>query len=301
MTSDPKDVGASVRARLLRLARERGEDFQLVLTRYANERLLYRLAESRHGSSFVLKGATLFTLWSGEPHRATRDVDLLGFGDPSEERMRTVFADVLTQDVVDDGVRFDLASLAAGPIRDQQEYGGIRVRLQARITTAKVRLQVDVGFGDAITPSPVVVEIPAVLDFPAPRLRAYPRETVVAEKLEAAVNLGMANSRMKDFYDLLVLSRTFAFDEAVLVEAIRATFERRGTPFPDGLPVALRPEFWEDRAKNTQWSAFIRKSGATPVGDLAAAIQEITVFVAPLLMSGVGALNKRWLPGGPWA
>lgn len=149
MTKSPKDMGASVRARLLRLARERGEEFQLVLTRYANERLLYRLARSEHGSHFVLKGAALFTLWTGEPHRATRDVDLLGFGDPSEDQIRSVFADVLAVEVDDDGVRFDASALAVGPIREEQEYGGVRVVLAAHVSGAKVRLQIDIGFGDA--------------------------------------------------------------------------------------------------------------------------------------------------------
>lgn len=214
MTKSPKDIGASVRARLLRLARERGEDFQLVLTRYANERLLYRLATSGHASRFVLKGAALFTIWTGEPHRATRDVDLLGFGDPSEDHLRAVFADILAVEVDDDGVRFDESTLDVGPIREEQDYGGVRVVLIAQVTNAKVRLQVDVGFGDAITPDAMNVDFPPLLDFPAPNLRAYPRETVVAEKLEAMVKLGQANSRMKDFYDLAVLSQTFAFEES---------------------------------------------------------------------------------------
>ena len=232
MKQPPKDMGTSVRARLLNLAAARGEDFQLVLTRYANERLLHRLARSRHGGRFVLKGATLFTLWTGEPHRVTRDVDLLGFGDPSEAHIRSVFAEVLAVDVDDDGVRFDASSLEVGAIRQGQAYRGVRVLVVARVTTARVRLQVDVGFGDAITPQPVPVDLPALLDFEAPRLLAYPRETVIAEKLEAMVQRGLANSRMKDFYDLAVLARTFAFEGEVLARAIGATFERRGTPCP---------------------------------------------------------------------
>jgi predicted nucleotidyltransferase component of viral defense system len=244
--TSPKDVGASVRARLLRLAHERGEDFQLVLMRYANERLLYRLTISRHGERFVLKGAALFTLWTGKPHRATRDVDLLGFGDPAEAHIRKVFAEILALDVEDDGVRFDLSSLEVGPIREEQEYGGVRVEVVARITSAQVRLQVDIGFSDAITPDAAVVEFPPLLEFPAPRIRAYPRESVIAEKLEAMVKLGIANGRMKDFYDIVVLARSFDFDGEVLVRALRATFDRRKTPLPEGLPVALTPAFADD-------------------------------------------------------
>jgi predicted nucleotidyltransferase component of viral defense system len=180
-----------VRARLQRLARARREDFQLILTRYANERLLFRLSASPHADRFVLKGATLFTLWTGVAHRTTRDVDLLGFGDPDEAQMRQVLADVLSLDVPDDGVCFDVDSLLVRLIREERQYGGIRAEFIARIATARVRLQVDVGFGDAITPEPSIVDFPALLDFPAPRLRAYPRETVVAEKLEAMVQLGM--------------------------------------------------------------------------------------------------------------
>jgi predicted nucleotidyltransferase component of viral defense system len=300
--SPPKDIGASVRARLLRVARERGEDFQLVLTRYANERLLFRLASSRHAQRFVLKGAALFTLWTGKPHRATRDLDLLGFGDPGVDHVREVFAEVLALYVADDGVRFDLESITAGLIREEQEYGGVRVELVARITNAKVRLQVDVGFGDAITPEASVVEFPPLLDFPAPRLRAYPRETVVAEKLEAMVQLGMANSRMKDFYDVAVLARDFDFDGALLARAIRATFERRKTTLPRTTPVALTEAFTEDPAKKTQWSGFVRKAGVRDVGTLAETIAAVRAFVeAPLASATDGPpAPGTWRAGGAW-
>jgi hypothetical protein len=165
----PTDIGASVRARLLRLARERGEDFQLMLTRYAGERLLFRLSASGHAQQFVLKGAALFALWTGKPHRATRDLDLLGLGDPGVEHVRKIFSEVLAYEVIDDGVHFDLATLTVGLIREDQEYGGVRAEVVARVTNAQVRLQVDVGFGDAITPEAMVVELPPLLDFPAPR------------------------------------------------------------------------------------------------------------------------------------
>lgn len=178
MTKRPlKDVGTSVRARLLRIAHERGEDFQLLLTRYANERLLFRLASSKHSSRFVLKGAALFTVWTGKPHRATRDLDLLGFGDPGMDNVRAALTEVLTLDVADDGVRFDLGSLSVGLIREEQEYGGVRVEVIARVTAAQVRLQVDVGFGDAITPEATVVEFQRCLTSPLPvsaRTRARP-------------------------------------------------------------------------------------------------------------------------------
>jgi predicted nucleotidyltransferase component of viral defense system len=297
-----KDVGASVRARLLRLARERGDDFQLLLTRYANERLLYRLARSPHGTSFILKGATLFTLWTGHPHRATRDIDLLGSGDPSEARIAAVFAEVIALDVEDDGVMFDAGSLEIGPIREDQEYGGVRVEIMARVTAARVRLQVDIGFGDAVTPAPVRVELPVLLGSPAPHLLAYPRETVVAEKLDAIVQLGIANSRMKDFYDLAVLARAFDFDGSVLVRAIRATFARRKTPLPVVLPVGLTSAFAADPTKVTQWTAFGRKASASDIGELAPVIAAMRRFAeAPLTAAASGdAFARHWLPGGPW-
>lgn len=302
MTKAPKDVGASVRARLLRLARERGEDYQLLLTRYANERLLYRLSKSRHGKDFVLKGAALFAVWTGKPHRATRDLDLLGFGDPGEERVRQVLDDVLALEVADDGVRFDRDSLDVDPIREEQAYGGVRAAVTARVATAKVRLQVDVGFGDVVTPETEMVDLPPLLDFPAPRLRAYPRETVVAEKLDAMVRLGLANSRMKDFYDLALLARMFEFDGTLLVRAIRVTFERRGTPLPAALPSALTPVFAGDPAKAAQWGAFVRKSGGADLGDLPAVVAEVARFAdRPLAAAGgAGPSPSRWPAGGPW-
>jgi hypothetical protein len=301
-TTPGKDIGASVRARLLRLARELGEDFQLVLTRYASERLLFRLASSAHAQRFVLKGASLFTLWTGKPHRATRDLDLLGLGDPGQEHVRQVFAEVLALDVPDDGVRFDLDTLAVGLIREEQEYGGIRVELVARVTNALVRLQVDVGFGDPITPEAAVVDFPALLDFPAPRLRAYPRETVVAEKLEAMVQLGMANSRMKDFYDIFVLARDFDFDGDLLTRAIRATFGRRKTPLSTSLPVALTATFADDPTKKTQWSGFVRKAGVDDAGSLAEAVAAVAAFTEkPLLTAAQGtSLTATWHAPGPW-
>jgi predicted nucleotidyltransferase component of viral defense system len=298
----PGDIGASVRARLLRLARDRGEDFQAVLTRYANERLLFRLASSRYASRFVLKGAALFTLWTGKPHRMTRDLDLLGFGDPGVDHLRKILAEVLSLGVQDDGVRFDDDSLAVGLIREDQEYGGVSAQLLARITTAQVRIQIDVGFGDAITPEALEVEFPPLLDFPAPRLRAYPRETVIAEKLEAMVQLGLANSRMKDFYDVAVLARDFDFDGDLLTRAIRATFDRRATPLPRTLPVALTNAFAGDPTKQTQWSGFVRKAGIDDAGTLADTISAVRTFAeAPLAAAGYSAdIPGSWRGPGPW-
>jgi hypothetical protein len=241
-------------------------------------------------------------IWTGHPYRATRDIDLHGTGDATESHVREVFQDVLSQDVEDDGVVFDIETLTVSPIREDQAYGGVRVALVAQIATAQVRLQVDVGFGDAVTPRATSVEFPALLDFPAPRLLAYPRETVIAEKLEAIVQLGMANSRMKDFYDLVVLAKLFEFDGALLVNAIRATFERRGTPVPAEPPIAVTSAFTADSTKNTQWTAFVRKSGVDHAADLATTVAAVVAFLQePLAASATaGSFMLHWRFGHGW-
>lgn len=297
------NVGASVQARLLKLARTRKEDFQLLLVRYANERFLYRLSKSPHADAFVLKGATLFSIWTTQPHRATRDVDLLGFGEPSTVRIHDLFKEVIGMDVGDDGVRFDAGSLMVAPIREHQEYGGVRAVLVAHLNAARVRLQVDVGFGDAIIPAAKTVMLPTLLDFPSPRLRAYQRETVVAEKLQAMVNLGLVNSRMKDFYDLAILSRMFEFEGGVLVQALRATFKRRGTSIPKGMPVGLTTAFTDDTAKRVQWRAFQKKSHASDLGDLPAVAAEVAAFVEQPLSTAAAPsarFKALWTPGIGW-
>ncbi len=303
MTRPPKNIAESVRARLAQRARDRGEDFQLVLTRYANERLLYRLATSSHADRFILKGAALFTIWVGHPHRPTRDLDLLGFGDAGEGHLREVFVDLLGRVMPDDGVVFDVEGLHVGPIRDDQEYGGVRVTTTATIAAARVRIQVDIGFGDAVTPSAELVDFPTLLDFPAPQLRAYPRETVVAEKVEAMVQLGMANSRMKDFFDVAMLADLFPFDGALLACAIRATFARRLTALPHGLPVALTDAFANDASKRTQWKAFARKAGIDTTLDLPTTVERLARFASkPLEIASTDApWGGAWLAGGPWS
>lgn len=307
MKTPPTHVAASVRARLSRLSKERGEDFQLLLTRYANERLLYRVAVSPHGRRFVIKGATLFMIWTGKPHRATRDVDLLAqfpksWGAPSTDQVREVFEAVLAAPVPEDGVVFDSATLDVGLIRETQVYGGIRVAVLARIGAAKLKLQVDIGFGDAVTPEPVHIAYPVLLDFPAPELPSYPRETVVAEKLEAMTQLGMANSRMKDFYDIFVLARDFEFDGSVLARAITATFARRRTALPQGTVTAFTEAFASDKSKQAQWAGFVRKSAASDAHALEEVIAHTKRFLAePLRAAGSSTpFDKHWSPGGPW-
>lgn len=303
MSRTLKNVGASVHARLQHIARERGENASLVLLRFANERLLFRLASSSHAPRFVLKGAALFSIWAGKPHRATRDLDLLGFGESGEEHIREVFTDILSLEVVDDGVRFDIQTLTTGRIREEQEYKGVRLAFVARVMTARVPLQVDVGFGDVITPEATMLEFPPLLDFPAPWLRAYPRETVIAEKLEAMVKLGMVNTRMKDFYDIAILARDSVFDGEVLTGAIRATFKRRKTPVPKALPPALTSEFAEDPSKKSQWAGFLRKADVRDAGTLADTVMSLIVFLEKPLLAAAQVCSppSSWTGGGPWS
>ena len=272
---------ASIRQRLLDRARARGEEFQLVLDRFAVERLLYRLSVSPHRDQFLLKGALLFALWFDAPHRPTRDADLLGFGSADGERLHAVIAELCAIDS-DDGLRFELGSIQIEPIREEAAYEGLRARLVAYLGGARCHVQWDVGFGDAVTPGPQDMDCPVMLDeFPPPRLRVYPRETVFAEKLEAIATLGIANSRMKDYFDLLALMREQAMAPATLADAIRATFQRRGTAPPEGVPFGLTDAFASDAQKQSQWAAFQRRNRlAAPA--LAAVVAELRAFFIAL-------------------
>lgn len=241
-----KDLAASVRARLLNLAKAEGSDFNGMLVRYALERLLYRMSRSAHADNFLLKGALLFTLWYDMPHRPTRDVDLLGFGASDLASLEETFREIASIDA-DDGIVFDPATVNAQEIRKDAGYAGARIILAAELARAKCKVQVDIGFGDAVTPTPVPASYPVLIaDFPAPRLRTYPVYSVIAEKLHAIALLGMANSRMKDYLDLWVMLDRETLDSALLSKAIAATFSRRGMDVPVNLPIGLTDEFAYD-------------------------------------------------------
>jgi len=290
-----KNPAASVHARLAQRRTKTGEDYNVLLVRFTLERLLYRLSISKHREQFVLKGAMLFALWEPEMHRATRDLDLLGFGQSTPERLADIFRELCNLEVEADGVVFDPRSVACEDIRAQDEYAGIRVKLRATVGKAVVPLQVDVGFGDALPVAPEEITFPVMLGMAAPKLRAYSRETVVAEKLEAIVKLGMLNSRFKDYFDLHYLAQKFPFDGALLVKSIAGTFARRGTAFPAGLPAGLTPMFGTDPAKIRGWEAFWRKTGpkaAAPT--LEAVIKLLVEFLQPPLDA---AAKGKTLPG----
>jgi Nucleotidyl transferase AbiEii toxin, Type IV TA system len=251
---------ASIRARLKQNADASKQDFNLVLTRYGLERLLYRLSVSDHAGNFLLKGALLFQLWYGHPHRPTHDADLLGFGASDVPTLVEVFRSVAAI-AVDDGIVFDPASAAGSAIRKDAGYGGVRVDLRATLAGARIALQVDIGFGDAVTPGAHTVQYPTLIaDVPAPTLRAYPKATVVAEKAHAITVLGMTNSRMKDFFDLWVLLHDETLDRSELRKAIGATFSRRQTALPDTMPIGLSDAFANDATKQVQWRAFLKRN-----------------------------------------
>ena len=260
MTSVRDGLARSVQVRLARHAREIGVDPNLVLTRYGVERYLYRLSRSQYAEQFVLKGALLMLAWLGETLRPTRDADLLGYGELADDNLARIFREVCDVEVEADAVTFDDASVAVAPIRENDSYGGRRVTVHGLLGAARLRVQVDIGMGDAVTPEPQWMDYPGLLDLPRPRLRAYPRETVLAEKLHAMVLLGMRNSRMKDYFDVHALLREDAMDGHALASAIRATFTRRQTAMPEGVPVGLSAAFAIDRAKLAQWHAFLGRN-----------------------------------------
>jgi hypothetical protein len=297
----PTNIAASVRDRLIAIAKRDGEEVEQLLTRYCVERFLYRLGQSPYVGRFLLKGAMLFVAWEGRSRRPTRDADLLGFGDLAPEKLSTIVAAICAIPCPEDGVTFLADSVRVNPIREDQAYGGQRVVVDVRLGQARLRCQVDVGLGDVVTPGPVEGEFPSLLSgLPRTTLRMYPRETVVAEKLEAMVQLGIANGRMKDFYDLWYLSRAYPFAGRVLSAAVRATFARRDTALPEGVPVSLGDEMLVDRTKLTQWAAFLRATKFTEPtwADL---IRTLRPFLLPLLATTHGSANVgRWEPGGPW-
>lgn len=254
------DLAASVRARLLDIAKAQAVDFNQVLVRFALERILYRLSRSQHADRFLLKGALLFTVWYDMPHRATRDADLLGFGASDPASIEQVFRDIAAVQA-NDGIVFDPASVTVQEIRKEAGYGGFRIIIVGDLAKARCRTQIDVGFGDAVTPGPVDSVYPVLLgDMPAPRLRAYPTYTVVAEKFHAIALLGMTNTRLKDYFDLSVVLERETFDVQLLANAIQATFERRAMAVPKEVPIGLTDEFALEPSRQALWQAFLKKN-----------------------------------------
>lgn len=281
MPKPHSNIAASIRARLLNRARATGQPFDILLTQFIHERLLYRLGLSPHADYFALKGAMLLTAWMPDTARGTRDLDLLGFGEASEGRILGIFREVLASADADaDGVDFDLDALRSEPIREGLKYGGLRLRGTAALSGARIAVVVDIGFGDSVEPGLETIDYPSLLDLPRPKLRAYAPETVIAEKFQAMVALGLANSRMKDFYDIWMLSKLFHFNPDRLARAIKATFARRDTSIPIEMPAALTAVFAGDSLKQRLWTTFIADLDLAPKQ-----LQTITDDLADFLMN----------------
>lgn len=296
-----RNIAASHRAKLLALARDRGEDFQFLLGRWVVERFLYRLAGSGQKDTFVLKGAMLFLAWEGQLHRPTKDLDLLGFGNPDVDDVAHRIREICAAPA-DDGIVFGLAGIQGERIKEDAEYEGVRVRVPASLDGARISMQIDVGFGDLVDPPPAEITFPVLLPLDPPVLRAYPPEAVIAEKFQAMVVLGIANSRMKDFFDIWMLACGRAFDMEQLSHSIRSTFERRRTPLPASAPLALTAEFLEDRSKQMQWAAFGNRLGSGSLPPLPLIGEQIAAFIMPALRfaGGTTPATRTWAPGGPW-
>lgn len=303
MTPATTGLAQSVHTRLVAHAKRLGTDPNFVLTRYAVERFLYRLSRSRHAERFVLKGALLLLAWLGETIRPTRDADLLGLLSLTDDALAALFAEVCDVEVEPDAMSFDGSSVSVSAIRQEDAYGGRRIALRARLGNARLSVQVDVGFGDAVTPPPEWLDYPSLLDFPRPRLRAYGVETTVAEKVHAMVVLGPKNSRMRDFYDVYVLATRRGFRGESLGRALRATFERRRTALPDTLPTLLMPESAQVAEKAVQWRAFLRKSGLSSAPEeFRAVVSALAEFLAPVIAAAREgkAFKAGWIAGGLW-
>ncbi|MGD0961914.1 MAG: nucleotidyl transferase AbiEii/AbiGii toxin family protein [Methylomonas sp.] len=295
------NLAASVRGRLLNYARAKNQDFNLVLTRYAIERMLYRISISKYAEQFLLKGALLFDIWFDIPHRSTRDADFLGFGSSALPDIEQIFTEICKIDTMD-GVAFQSDTVRASEIRKEANYSGARVILLGLIDGARCQVQVDIGFGDAVTPEPENAEYPIILrEFAPPKLRVYPRYTVVAEKFEALTSLGIANSRMKDYFDLWVLASYSEFDGEILRQAIQATFARRKTNFSDNAPFGLTLAFVNDRQKQIQWLGFLRKNKLEAL-TLNEVVSTLTVFIMPVVHAAKtnDSFPFWWQAGGSW-
>lgn len=302
MSKPVTNIAASVRQRLTNLSRESNRPFAELLQYHAMERFLYRLSQSKYRERFVLKGALMFVVWETPRSRATKDIDLLAKTDNTVSDLVSITQEICRVDTEPDGLIFDPAKVSGKRIKENADYSGVRVSFEGKLERAKVSMQLDIGFGDSITPAPAEIHYPVLLDQPAPRLKGYPPETVVAEKFEAAVKLGMVNTRMKDFYDLWLMSRQFDFDGLLLAKAVKATFARRGTELTTS-PTAFTAAFYDDALKQTQWEAFLDRSElAEAPRSLRSALESAKALLVPLAEASIAKrdLAMRWKAPGPW-
>ena len=297
-----KNIAASIHQRLLNQARQAGRPFNEVLQYYAMERFLYRLCVSKHAKKFVLKGALMFTVWRTSKTRSTMDIDLLGNCTNATDETSAIVRDICMVDVEPDGLSFDTNSVSAEYITEDADYEGIRLRVRGSLGTARISIQIDIGFADAVVPKPTILEYPTILDLPAPRLPCYSKESMIAEKFQAMTKLGILNSRMKDFYDIWLMSQEFDFEGNTLAKAVKETFNRRKTEMQDEAIVFLKA-FAAEESKQRQWNGFLRRSNIDEApSELADVITRLDSFLGPIVYALVseGTFTKNWNAQGPW-
>jgi hypothetical protein len=301
-----KNITASILQRLKNYSETRHEDRGLTISNYAIERFLCRLSISKYVSQFVLKGAQLFRIWTDMPYRPTRDLDLLRYGNPDIGELVKIFQEICTAKTdIQDGIEFLPDTVKGEAIREDNEYNGIRIKIEFRIGRTGEMMQIDIGFGDSVRPGASEVQFPSILAMPPAKLKAYRPETVIAEKVEAMIILGMANSRMKDFFDVYKLSDEFEFGGEILMEVIQSTLARRKTKIPDKIPLAFTEEFSKDPNKNIQWKAFLRKNtleAKLPNSDLRYVIQRIHDFIGPVFsaITRSQVFDRKWKQDKGW-
>ena len=299
-----RNFPASVHQRLLNLAHRQGIRFNVLLQRYTMERFLYRLGTCNEVDRFTLKGAALFRVWTGQELRPTQDIDFLASAPEDHAALRTSFEAICAVPCPQDGVIFDPATIQMRDIRGDQFFGGVRMRMEGRLGQARLPLQIDIGFGDVITPERQERDYPTLLDLPAPRLWTYPRETLVAEKFHAMVSRGMTNTRVKDLWDIACLARRFAFDGETLRTAIEETLRRRQTPLADKRPLALKPDYYLDATRAQRWRVLQGQIGDSADGPalLVDAGEELLRFLGPVCDSLIEGRTfaEAWSAGGPW-
>ena len=290
-------LAESIRYQLLKISKERGETFDRILTLYGIERFLYRLSQSKWKDKFILKGAMLFTIWQDLPYRPTKDIDLLGVVKNDIKNIQGIFSKICSTNVIYDGLSFLAETINCENIQKGNQYKGIRVRLDAILVKARIRIQIDIGFGDLVTPAPKRVKLRPMLSFPGPSILAYSVNSVIAEKFHAMAKLGIANSRIKDFYDIWIISKYMPISGPVLFETIIQTFKRRGDELPGNVPFALTQSFWSDTLKQKQWLAYINKNKLSTDGhDFQFVVEDIKRFFSPIITAfkNNDEFNSRW-------
>ena len=303
MKKDIKNIEASVKARLQNRAKEEERPFSEVLQYYGMERFLYRVSQSKYTDKFILKGALMFMVWHVPERRTTLDIDFLVQYDNKITSIEKMIKDICKSNVVSDGLIFDSKNVKGQRIKEDADYEGVRVKFVGLLERSRIPMQIDIGFGDSVYPKPKIIEYPVILDFPKPKLKGYPAESVVSEKFEAMVKLGLLNSRMKDFYDIWLMMHQFNFDGLRLVEALKRTFKQRKISLPQRKPLFAEEIYDEESDRQTLWKAFLKKIDIKHAPEkLNTTAKEIERFlVKPLVaLSKNEKFNGEWKALGPW-